>query len=62
MDLSAIIVVALGILIFFGGVAWLEIRSRKQNRLARQDAQPRQADDLTTSARRTLSRRVARSE
>jgi hypothetical protein len=29
MDLSGIIVVALGALFFFGGVAWLEIRSRK---------------------------------
>ena len=62
MDLSAIIVVALGILIFFGGVAWLDIRSRKSNRPVRQDAQPRQPDDLTTSVRRTVSRRVARSE
>ena len=62
MDLSAIIVVALGILIFFGGVAWLEMRSRKSNRPARQDAQPQQPDDLTTSARRTASRRAAMSE
>ena len=29
MDLSAIIVAVLGILFFFGGAAWLEIRSRK---------------------------------
>lgn len=32
MDLSGIIVVVLGILFFFGGVAWLEVRSRKHHR------------------------------
>ena len=32
MDLSGFIVVALGISFFFGGAAWLEIRSRKNNR------------------------------
>jgi hypothetical protein len=37
MDLSGVIVVALGILFFFGGAAWLEIRSRKQNRPDQQD-------------------------
>ena len=62
MDLSAIIVVALGILIFFGGAAWLEIRSRKHNRPDRQDAQPQQPAGSSTSAGRTVSRRVARSE
>lgn len=31
MDLSKIIVVVLGILLFFGGAAWIEIRSRKNN-------------------------------
>ncbi|HEX8650879.1 MAG TPA: hypothetical protein VF708_08550 [Pyrinomonadaceae bacterium] len=41
MDLSEVIVVALGILFFFGGAAWLEIHSRKQNRPDPQDVQPR---------------------
>ena len=62
MDLSGVIVVALGILFFFGGAAWLEIHSRKQNRSDPQDAQPRQPTDPTTSAGRTLNGRVARSE
>jgi hypothetical protein len=62
MDLSGIIVVVLGILIFFGGAAWLEIRSRKQNRPDRQDVQPQQPAVSTTSAKRTVNRRVAGSE
>lgn len=62
MDLSGVIVVVLGILFFFGGAAWLEIHSRKHNRPDPQDAQPRQPTGPTTSARRTLNRRVARSE
>lgn len=62
MDISGIIVVVLGMLFFFGGVAWLGIRSRKQNRLDRQDVQPQRPADSTTSARRTVNRRVARSE
>ena len=36
MDLSGFIVVILGILFFFGGAAWLEIRSRKNKRPVRQ--------------------------
>lgn len=36
MDLSAIIIVVTCILIFFGGVAWLEIHSRKKRGPARQ--------------------------
>ena len=36
MDLSAIIVVVLGMLLFFGGAAWLEIRSRKNNQPVQQ--------------------------
>ena len=62
MDLSAIIIVALGILLFFGGVAWLDMRSRKSNRPSRKDAQPQQPDDSATSARRTAGRRAAMSE
>ena len=62
MDLSGVIVVALGILFFFGGAAWLEIRSRKHNRPDPQDVQRRQPSGPTTSTRRTLNRRVARSE
>jgi hypothetical protein len=62
MDLSTIIVAVLGILFFFGGGAWLEIRSRKQNRGDQQDVQPQQTDGPTTSAERTVNRRVARSE
>lgn len=62
MDLSEIIVVALGILLFFGGAAWLGIRSRKQNRPDLQDVQPGQPAVSTASAGRTLNRRIARSE
>ena len=46
MDLTGIILVVLGILIFFGGAAWLEIHSRKNNRPDRQDARPQQPDNL----------------
>lgn len=62
MDISGIIVVVLGILLFFGGAAWLEIRSRKQNGPDRLDVQPQQPAGPTRSARRTVSRRVASSE
>jgi hypothetical protein len=62
MDLSGVIVVTLGILFFFGGAAWLEIRSRKQNRPDQQDVESRQPIGPTTSAGRTVNRRVARSE
>ena len=62
MDLSGIIVVALGILLFFGGAAWLEIHSRKQNRPDQQDVESRQPTGPTTSAGRTVNRRIARSE
>jgi hypothetical protein len=62
MDLGGVIVVALGILFFFGCAAWLEIHSRKQNRSDPQDVQPRQPTGTTTSARQALNRRVARSE
>jgi len=62
MDLSGIIIGALGILFFFGGAAWLEIHSRKQSRRNRQDVQPQQPDGSTTSAGRTVNGRVASSE
>lgn len=62
MDLSGVIVAALGILFFFGGAAWIEIRSRRHNRPDLQDVQPRQPTGPTTSAGRTVNRRVARSE
>ena len=62
MDLSGVIVVALGILFFFGGAAWLEIHSRKQNRPDQQDVESQQPTGPTTSAGRTVNRRVASSE
>ena len=62
MDLSEIIVAALGILIFFGGFAWLEIHSRKKNRTDQRDVQPQQPIGSTPSDERTLNRRVASSE
>ena len=62
MDLSGIIIGVLGILFFFGGSAWLEIHSRKQSRRDQQDVQPQQSDGSTTSAERTVNRRVAESE
>ena len=62
MDLSAIIIVTLGILLFFGGAAWLQIHSRKSNRPARCGERQQQPAAKTTSAGRRVSRRVARSE
>ena len=62
MDLSEIIVAALGILIFFGGAAWLEIHSRKKNRPDRRDVQPQQPAGSTMSGERMLNRRVASCE
>ena len=59
MDLSAIIVIVLGILIFFGGAAWLEIRSRKNNRPARQGGHSPQPTVSTMSAEGTVHRREA---
>lgn len=59
MDLSGVIVVVLGMLLFFGGAAWLEIRSRKNNRPARQGAQSPQP---IVSIKRARDRRVKRSE
>ena len=58
MDISGIIVVILGVLLFFGGVAWLEIRSRKNNRPVRQEGHAPQSADSKTSAKRTEYRRT----
>jgi hypothetical protein len=62
MDLSGVIVVALGILFFFGGAAWLEIRFRK-GRLAdgRGEQPPQHAVSITSGARAAHSR-VAESD
>jgi hypothetical protein len=62
MDVSGIIVAALGILIFFGGTAWLEIHSRKKNRTDRRDVQPQQPAGSTMSDERTLNRLLTSSE
>ena len=62
MDLSAIIVVALGMLIFFGGAAWLEIHSRRSSRPDRQGVRPQQPDDLTTPVGGAVNGRAAGSE
>ena len=61
MDLSGVIVVVLGILLFFGGVVWLEIRSRKNNRPARQGGHSPQTDVSTMSAEGAVRRREAES-
>ena len=62
MDLSGIIVVILGILLFFGGAAWLEIRSRKNKRPVRQGENRPQPAFSSRAARRTVYRRDAKSE
>jgi len=63
MDLSGFIVVILGILFFFGGAAWLEIRSRKNKRPVRQGERSPQPAVSTMSVRRTAAhRRKAKSE
>jgi hypothetical protein len=62
MDLSEIIVAALGILIFFGGAAWLEIHSRKKSGPDLRDVQPQQRARSTISDQRALNRRVASNE
>lgn len=43
MDLSAFIVVGLGILFFVGGAAWLEARSRKGKRADGRGERPQPA-------------------
>jgi hypothetical protein len=59
---SGIIVVALGLLFFFGGAVWLEFRTQKQNSPDRQDTQPQQPAGSTMSTGRTGSMCAARSE
>jgi hypothetical protein len=62
MDLSGIIIGALGVLFFFGGAAWLEIHSRK-NRLA--DGHGEQTSQPGVSTRpggREAHSRVAKSD
>ena len=61
MDLSAMIVVALGILFFFGGAVWLELHSRKSNRTAR-GGEPQQPAVTMTPAGQGVGRQVARGE
>jgi len=62
MDLSEVIVVILGILFFFGGAAWLEIRSRKHKRPVQESEHSSQPVVSTMSAGRTAYRREAKSE
>ena len=54
MDLSGIIVIVLGVLFFFGGVAWLEMRSRKNMRSAQSSEHLPQPDTPTMSVERTV--------
>ena len=54
MDLSGIIVIVLGVLFFFGGVAWLEIRSRKNTRSAQSSEHLSQPDTPAMSVERTV--------
>lgn len=62
MDLSGVIVVILGILFFFGGAAWLEIRSRKHRRPVLEIEHSSQPVVSTMSAGRAAYRREAKSE
>lgn len=57
MDLSGIIVVVLGMLLFFGGAAWLEIHSRKNKQPDREGELSPQPAVVRISDRRTLDRR-----
>ena len=54
MDLSGIIGIVLGAVFFFGGVAWLEIRSRKTARSAQSSEHLPQPDTATMSFERTV--------
>ena len=54
MDLSGIIVIVFGVLFFFGGVAWLEIRSRKNSRSAQLGEHLPQPDAPAMSGERTV--------
>lgn len=60
MGLSGIVVVILGALLFFGGVMWLEIRSRKNNPPGRTDEHSRrQGVSKMTSGRAGHGREAA---
>ena len=59
MDLSGIIVIVSGLLLFFGGIVWLEIRSRKNRTPARRDADTQRPALSTAPARHTVYRRGA---
>jgi hypothetical protein len=61
MDLSAIIVVVFCILGFFGGVAWLEIHSRKKRGSARQGGHSPRPTVSTVSVEETVLSREAES-
>lgn len=62
MDLSGIIVIVLGVLFFFGSVAWLEIRSRKNQRTIGQSEGSPQPADSTTYAGRVVYKRAVNNE
>ena len=59
MDLSRIIVIVSGLLLFFGGIVWLEIRSRKSKPPAPRDADTPRPAFSTAPARRTVYSRGA---
>jgi hypothetical protein len=59
MDLSGIIVIVSGLLLFFGGIVWLEIRSRTNRGPARPDSNTPRPALSTAPARRTVYRRGA---
>jgi hypothetical protein len=61
MDLSAIIVVVFCILVFFGGVTWLEIHSRKKRGPARQGRHAPRPAVSTVSVEETVLSREAES-
>ncbi len=58
MDLSTFFVVGFGILFFVGGAAWLEVRSRKDERTDGQGEPPQPAAPAAP-ARRTRRGRAA---
>jgi hypothetical protein len=62
MDLSGIIVAALGVLFFFGGAAWLEIHSRKRSLADGRGKQSPQFGVSIRSGGRSAHSRVAKSD
>jgi hypothetical protein len=58
MDVSGMIVVGLGMLLFFGGAAWLEIRSRKNKQPDREGELSPQPALARISDRRAVQRRL----